>query len=187
MTKSSMLAPSKAMRPCTASSNAVAPARHLEPQRAAVRPAPPAAARSSSDEAQARAVVLPRLALGLRRARAPPAGARRCSSSSRPCPSARSRSAAVAVPVQPLRLEVRRVRAAHLGPLVPVQPQPAQPVQDAGDHVGRRALDVGVFDAQHEHAAVAAGVEPVEERRAGAADVQVARGRRRKTDARGHA
>jgi hypothetical protein len=35
---------------------------------------------------------------------------------------------------------------------------------------------VGVFDAQQELAAVLAGVEPVEERGAGAADVQEARG-----------
>ena len=51
------------------------------------------------------------------------------------------------------------------------------------DHLVRRALGVGVLDAQHEHAAVAAREQPVEERRARAADVQVAGGRRREADA----
>ena len=52
------------------------------------------------------------------------------------------------------------------------------------DHLLRRALDVGVLDAQHEHAAVTPREQPVEERRAGAADVEVAGGRRREADAR---
>ena len=78
------------------------------------------------------------------------------------------------------------MRSARLGPFVPVETKPAQAVQDAGDHVGRRSLDVGILDAQHEHAAVPAGVEPVEERRARAADVQVAGGGRGEADAQGH-
>ena len=36
---------------------------------------------------------------------------------------------------------------------------------------------VGVLDAQQEPAAVMAGIEPVEQRGAGAADMQIARGR----------
>ena len=83
-----------------------------------------------------------------------------------------------AVAVEALRLEVRRVRPADVGPFVPVEAQPAQAVDDAGHHVPRRALGVRVFDAQHERAAVPPGVQPVEQRRPGAADVQVA-GRRR--------
>ena len=50
----------------------------------------------------------------------------------------------------------------------------------------RRALDVGVLDAKHERAAMPAGVEPVEERSARAADVEIAGRRRRESDARGH-
>ena len=76
------------------------------------------------------------------------------------------------------------MRSADVRALVPVEAEPAQPVEDAGDHVGRRALDVGVFDAQDERAAVAPRVEPVEERRAGAADVQVTGRRGREADAR---
>ena len=84
-----------------------------------------------------------------------------------------------AVFLEPLRLEVRRVRAVDVGAFVPVEPQPAQAVENAGDHLVRRALDVGVLDPQDEHAAVAPRVEPVEERGAGAADVEVAGGRGR--------
>ena len=72
------------------------------------------------------------------------------------------------------------------GPSSQSSPSQRHAVEDAGDHVGRRALDVGVFDAQDERAAVAAGVEPVEERGARAADVQIPGRRRRETDADGH-
>ena len=54
-------------------------------------------------------------------------------------------------------------------------------------HVPRLSLDVGVLDAQHEDAAVAPRVEPVEKGGTGAADVQIAGGRRGKPDARDHA
>ena len=81
------------------------------------------------------------------------------------------------VPIEALRLEVRSVRAADVGPFVPVHAEPAHPLQDAVDHLVRRSLGVGVLDAQHEHAALAAGEEPVEQRGAGAADVQVTGGR----------
>ena len=91
------------------------------------------------------------------------------------------------VSVEPLRLEVRRVRPADVRAFVPVESQPAQAVEDARDHLVRRALDVGVLDPQDEHAAMAPRVQPVEERRAGAADVQVAGGRWSETKTRrGH-
>ena len=44
---------------------------------------------------------------------------------------------------------------------------------------------VGIFDAQDERAAVAAGEQPVEKGRSGATDVEVAGGRGREPDARG--
>ena len=71
-------------------------------------------------------------------------------------------------------MKVRRVRAANLRTFIPVDAEPAQPIEDSGDHLGLGALHVGVFDAQDERAAVTTGVEPVEKRSAGAADVQVA-------------
>ena len=55
---------------------------------------------------------------------------------------------------------------------VPLELEPAQRVEDLLDVLGRRALAVGVLDPQHERAPLAAGQEPVVERRAGAADVE---------------
>jgi hypothetical protein len=44
---------------------------------------------------------------------------------------------------------------------------------------------VGVLDAQHENATMLAGQQPVEKRRSGPTDVQVARGRRSEANANG--
>ena len=67
--------------------------------------------------------------------------------------------------------------------LVPGEAEPAEPVEDdPGVRLGA-ALAVGVLDAEHEGAAGVPGVEPVEERGAGAADVEVAGGRRSEADA----
>ena len=63
--------------------------------------------------------------------------------------------------------------------------QPAQTVEDAADHLGRRPFEIGVFNPQHEHAAEPAGEEPVEQSCAGSADVKIAGGRGGETDARG--
>ena len=50
------------------------------------------------------------------------------------------------------------------GALVPVEAEPAEAVEDGRDRLGRRALAVGVLDAQDERAAVVAREEVVEER-----------------------
>ena len=60
---------------------------------------------------------------------------------------------------------------------VPVQAEPFEPVENRVDRGLRRALAIGVLDAQQERAAEALGVEPVEQSRARAADMQEA-GRR---------
>ena len=65
---------------------------------------------------------------------------------------------------------------------VPAEIQPAQPFEDGIERGFGVALDVGVVDAQDHGAAVAAGVQPVEDERARAADVEKARGRGRKAD-----
>ena len=57
---------------------------------------------------------------------------------------------------------------------VPVETEPAHAVEDGVDGGLRRALDVGVLDAQDESAAVLARVGPGIQRRAGAADVEIA-------------
>ena len=62
-------------------------------------------------------------------------------------------------------------------PVVPVELQPAQGIQDLLDVLRHGALTVGVLDPQHELPARVPGEKPVVERGAGAADVQGARGR----------
>ena len=57
---------------------------------------------------------------------------------------------------------------------VPIEAEPAHPVEDRVDRLLGRAGLVGVLDAQQEFAAVVAGEQPVEQRRARAADVQEA-------------
>ena len=71
-----------------------------------------------------------------------------------------------------LRLAIRAMAACAVGSLVPVESQPAQVVQDRPFRFSRRALAVGVLDAQHEPSALSPSEQPVEQRRAGVADVQ---------------
>ena len=78
---------------------------------------------------------------------------------------------------QPLHLAIRPVRpagrqAGHLRPLVPLEAQPVQPVEDVALVLDGRARRVRVLEAQHEGAAHVAGEEVVEERGARGADVQ---------------
>ena len=90
------------------------------------------------------------------------------------------------VEVQALGLRIGAEVAADLGALVPVEPQPAHGAQDDLGVLLGGARGVGIVDAQDEGAAVGAG--PVVDGGAGAADVQLAGGRRREADAdgRGH-
>src|SRR5947199_9532290 len=77
-----------------------------------------------------------------------------------------------------LRLAVRPSRSADIGAFVPVEAEPAQIPQNARLRLDRRALDVGVLDAENERAAAAAREQPVEERGTHAADVQMTGGAR---------
>jgi hypothetical protein len=70
------------------------------------------------------------------------------------------------------------VRAADLGALVPVQPEPAEVFEELLVRGGDVAGLVGVLDADDELAAQSFGKEVAEQRRAGAADVEVPGGRR---------
>ena len=71
-----------------------------------------------------------------------------------------------------LRRLVVAARRPHFNwPLIPFQPEPAQAIEDDFDRLQRVTRDVSVFDAQNERAAGMAGVEPVEQRGARAADV----------------
>ena len=81
------------------------------------------------------------------------------------------------VPLHPSALE-------H-GLLVPIEAEPGEAVEDDLGVLVGRALLVGVFDAEQELAAHPARVQPIEERGAGAADVQIAGGRGGEADANG--
>ena len=78
-------------------------------------------------------------------------------------------SRVVAVEVEALGLPVAGRRRA----LVPIELEPPERVDDEADVLVGRARPVGVLDPEDEDAAVTARVEPVEQRRARAADVQV--------------
>ena len=68
-----------------------------------------------------------------------------------------------------------------VGTLVVVELQPRHAVENGVDRLLGRTLPVGVLDAQHEAAAVTTRVEPAEQRRACATDVQIPRRTRGKT------
>ena len=78
---------------------------------------------------------------------------------------------------QPLHLAIGRMRAAgrlagDLGPLVPLQAEPVQAVEDVLLELDRAAGDVGVLEPEDEGAADVPGVEEVEQSRPGGADVE---------------
>ena len=73
---------------------------------------------------------------------------------------------------------------------VPREAEPLEPLEDGARALVGAARLVGVLDAQQEHSVELSRVEPVEERRPRAADVQIPRGRRCEAKARsrcGHA
>src|SRR5947208_8200092 len=61
-------------------------------------------------------------------------------------------------------------------PLVPLEPQPQERVQDLVDVLRGGPLAVCIFDPQHERPALPAGKQPVVQSGAGATDVQRSRG-----------
>src|SRR5581483_2938342 len=73
--------------------------------------------------------------------------------------------------VKTLRVPLPPLELAHR-PLVPVELEPPQRVEDLLDVLGGGTLPVGVLDPKHQGAARAAGEEPVVERGSGAADVK---------------
>ena len=82
-----------------------------------------------------------------------------------------------------LRLAVRAEIATNVRAFVPVEAEPGQVAEDGLLGLLGGALEVGVLDAEDELAAPGAREEVVEERGAGAPDVEVAGGRRREADA----
>ena len=90
------------------------------------------------------------------------------------------------VAVQPLRLVIGGERPAHFRPLVPVDAQPAQAVEDRLQGLLDVPLLVGVVDPQDELPAVLPGEEPIEKRGADSADVEVSGGAGGESGADGH-
>src|SRR4051812_2402828 len=86
------------------------------------------------------------------------------------------------IEMQPLRLPVRSITAADVWSLVPLEAEPAEIVEDALLRRLRRALRVGILDAQDERAVVTPREQPVEERRTRIADVKLPGRTRGKTD-----
>ncbi len=77
-----------------------------------------------------------------------------------------------------LLVQVEAVRLTIM--LVPAEAEPLEAFVDGLEGRLGVALQIGVIDAEDHRAAMAAGVQPVEDKRAGAADVQIACRRRRK-------
>ncbi len=67
--------------------------------------------------------------------------------------------------------------------LVPAEVEPAQTLEDGVDGGFGVALDIGVIESQDHGSSVATGVEPVEDKGAGTANVQKTGGRRRESNA----
>ena len=70
------------------------------------------------------------------------------------------------VSIQPLGLKIWA--------LIPVQTKPAHPLEDAVHHFLRGTGQIGILDAQDKLPADVTGKQPVEQRRAGSADMEIA-------------
>jgi hypothetical protein len=79
-------------------------------------------------------------------------------------------------------LTIRRVRPTDIRAFVPIQPEPFQVGDELIFETDFAAFDIRVFNAQHHGAAVPPREEPVEQSRACVTDVEMTRGRRRKTN-----
>jgi hypothetical protein len=66
--------------------------------------------------------------------------------------------------------------------LVPAQFEPFQTFVDRIQRGLRVPLDIGIVDAEHDHAAPVAGMKPIEQKCSSAPDMKVASGRGRKAD-----
>ena len=92
------------------------------------------------------------------------------------------------VQIAPLALPVGPVGAADLRALIPVQPQPAEGLENCRLAFCRGTGLIRIFDAQHELTALASRKGHVEKGNVGGADVRIPRGARRNagTDGHGH-
>src|SRR5699024_7390846 len=84
---------------------------------------------------------------------------------------------AIGVDVPPLRLPVRAVRAADLHPLVPVEPEPREGVEELFVGLLGVPRGIGVLDPEDELPAGVTGVGPVEQGGSDQPDVRGSGGR----------
>jgi hypothetical protein len=68
------------------------------------------------------------------------------------------------------------MRPTDFGALIPIEPEPAESVQNWGEGRFDVPLLIGIVDPQQELPAVLAGEKPIEQRRPHAADVKIAGG-----------
>jgi len=87
------------------------------------------------------------------------------------------------VSFKPERLDIGPVGTADVRPLVPVDAEPAEILQEQPVIVRLATRPVDIFDAENELSAPASRVEPGEESGSGVADVHLAGRRRRETSA----
>src|SRR5204863_2072351 len=87
------------------------------------------------------------------------------------------------VNIRSLALQIRSEISAHMRTFIPIETEPAQSFIDRGGCFFGIARSIGVLDAQNEFAVVMSREEPIEKGGARAADVEIASGRRGKTDA----
>ena len=80
-------------------------------------------------------------------------------------------------------LQIRSEIAADVRAFVPLEAEPLQPFVNGGHRFLGVSLNVGVFDTQHEFAAVMPRKEPIKQRGTRPADVQIASGRGSETNA----
>ncbi len=77
-------------------------------------------------------------------------------------------------------MQLRTIRLAIL--FIPAQIEPLQAVEDRIERGLGVAVDIGVIDAQDHGAVIAPGVQPVEDERPRAANMQIAGGRGSETN-----
>src|SRR5271165_6159620 len=87
------------------------------------------------------------------------------------------------VKIETVALAIRRIRPPDVRALLPINAEPLQVLEQLSLIARLAALDIGVFDAQDHDATLLPCEQPVEERGAGVADVQLPRGRRSETNA----
>ncbi len=83
----------------------------------------------------------------------------------------------VAIDLPLVALAIGRIRTADVGAFVPIETEPLDIFDELGFIARFAALEVGVFNAEDEGSALLAREEPVEERGARVADVNLSGGR----------